>query len=79
MPKEVKDEARLGKLQFSLSIFILLIILQEVAQLFSLKLQYFLEVESWIKLVALLTSTLVIFARTKEDWVKHTSALVNIQ
>jgi len=68
-------DADLGQLQFALAIIVLFIILQEIAQIVSLKMQYFTEVESWVKLVALVTSTAVIFAQHKATWLEHTSVL----
>ena len=64
------------QLQLSLNIVILIIIVQEVIQFTSLHYQYFREPESWIKLGALVTSTIVIFSAPPwPDWVHHVSAV----
>lgn len=63
-------------LQQSLSVIILIIIFQEVVQFASLHIQYFREAESWIKVGALITSTIVIFSPPPwADWVNHVAAL----
>lgn len=64
------------QLQLSLNIVILIIIFQEVIQFTSLHYQYFREPESWIKIGALVTSTIVIFSAPPwPDWVHHVSAV----
>ncbi|KAI9565330.1 Transient receptor potential channel pyrexia [Daphnia sinensis] len=64
------------QLQLSLNIIILIIIVQEAIQFTSLHYQYFREPESWIKLGALVTSTIVIFSAPPwPSWVHHVSAV----
>ena len=53
----------------------MVIIGQEVIQFSTLHVQYLREAESWIKFGALTTSTAIIFAHSKADWVLHISAL----
>ena len=64
------------RLQLSLNVIILIIIFQELIQFASLHAQYFREAESYIKIGALVTSTIVIFSVAPWDpWVHHVSAL----
>lgn len=78
VPQDTSDENPIdSKLQLMLIVIILFIIIQELAQIASLDVQYFREAESWIKLGALVTSSMVIFARSNDGWVQHTSALVS--
>ena len=74
------EPERVYNLQQLLSVIILIIIFQEVVQLASLHIQYFREAESWIKLGALITSTIVIFTPRPQEgaywekWVHHVAA-----
>lgn len=71
----VEDPVMVFNLQQSLSVIILIIIFQEVIQFASLHILYFREAESYIKLGALVTSTIVIFSPPPwEGWVHHIAA-----
>ena len=70
------EPATVLRLQLSLNVIILIIIFQEIVQFASLHVQYFRETESWIKLGALVTSTIVIFSTPPwPKWVHHISAV----
>lgn len=72
----IAEPATVLRLQLSLNIIILIIIFQETIQFASLHAQYFRETESWIKLGALVTSTIVIFSTPPwPTWVHHVSAV----
>ena len=63
-------------LQQALSVIILVIIFQEVIQIAALHILYLREAESYIKLGALVTSTIVIFSPPPwYPWVHHIAAL----
>ena len=72
-----EEQGTVLQLQMSLSVIILIIIFQECIQFASLHVQYLREAESWIKMGALVTSTIVIFTHSPPnwpEWVKHVSA-----
>ena len=68
------------QLQMLLIVVVVIIIIQECIQFATLHVQYLREAESWIKLGALVTSTIVIFTHHPSPekqwpkWVKHVSA-----